>query len=212
MTLLSDKLSLIGLLVILLEVALVVLVVSPEQARGTRVAEQETATAVFGAPLAARARAFAERKFGETFVESGFLARVEGMLVPTDEARSRATGIETLGTDTFGWVRTRLGTLAATLFGAYHRLYLMGLMAMVALALVIGALTDALVERKTALLNSEITNAVFYHSAKGVLFWLLLLPVLIAISPVTIRSTALIVWGVSVPLLLWVGARNVQEM
>ena len=203
MTLLSDKLSLIGLLVILLEVALVVLVVSPEQARRARVAEQETATAVFGAPLAARARAFAERKFGETFVESGFLARVEGMLVPTDEARSRATGIETLGTD---------GTLAATLFGAYHRLYLMGLMAMVALALVIGALTDALVERKTALLNSEITNAVFYHSAKGVLFWLLLLPVLIAISPVTIRSTALIVWGVSVPLLLWVGARNVQEM
>ena len=150
--------------------------------------------------------------FGETIVESGFLARVEGMLVPTDEARSRATGIETLGTDTFGWVRTRLGTLAATLFGAYHRLYLMGLMAMVALALVIGALTDALVERKTALLNSEITNAVFYHSAKGVLFWLLLLPVLIAISPVTIRSTALVVWGVSVPLLLWVGARNVQEM
>ena len=212
MTLLSDKLSLIGLLVILLEVALVVLVVSPEQARSARVAEQETATAVFGAPLAARARAFAERKFGETFVESGFLARVEGMLVPTDEARSRATGIETLGTDTFGWVRTRVGTLAATLFGAYHRLYLMGLMAMVALALVIGALTDALVERKTALLNSEITNAVFYHSAKGVLFWLLLLPVLIAISPVTIRSTALIVWGVSVPLLLWVGARNVQEM
>jgi hypothetical protein len=212
MTLLSDKLSLIGLLVILLEVALVVLVVSPEQVRRARVAEQETATAVFGAPLAARARAFAERKFGETFVESGFLARVEGMLVPTDEARSRATGIETLGTDTFGWVRTRLGTLAATLFGAYHRLYLMGLMAMVALALVIGALTDALVERKTALLNSEITNAVFYHSAKGVLFWLLLLPVLIAISPVTIRSTALIVWGVSVPLLLWVGARNVQEM
>jgi hypothetical protein len=212
MTLLSDKLSLIGLLVILLEVALVVLVVSLEQARRARVAEQETATAVFGAPLAARARAFAERKFGETFVESGFLARVEGMLVPTDEARSRATGIETLGTDTFGWVRTRLGTLAATLFGAYHRLYLMGLMAMVALALVIGALTDALVERKTALLNSEITNAVFYHSAKGVLFWLLLLPVLIAISPVTIRSTALIVWGVSVPLLLWVGARNVQEM
>ena len=212
MTLLSDKLSLIGLLVILLEVALVVLVVSPEQARRARVEEQETATAVFGAPLAARARAFAERKFGETFVESGFLARVEGMLVPTDEARSRATGIETLGTDTFGWVRTRLGTLAATLFGAYHRLYLMGLMAMVALALVIGALTDALVERKTALLNSEITNAVFYHSAKGVLFWLLLLPVLIAISPVTIRSTALIVWGVSVPLLLWVGARNVQEM
>ena len=123
MTLLSDKLSLIGLLVILLEVALVVLVVSPEQARRARVAEQETATAVFGAPLAARARAFAERKFGETFVESGFLARVEGMLVPTDEARSRATGIETLGTDTFGWVRTRLGTLAATLFGAYHRLY-----------------------------------------------------------------------------------------
>ena len=212
MTLLSDKLSLIGLLVILLEVALVVLVVSPEQARSARVAEQETATAVFGAPLAARARAFAERKFGETFVESGFLAQVEGMLVPTDEARSRATGIETLGTDTFGWVRTRVGTLAATLFGAYHRLYLMGLMAMVALALVIGALTDALVERKTALLNSEITNAVFYHSAKGVLFWLLLLPVLIAISPVTIRSTALIVWGVSVPLLLWVGARNVQEM
>ena len=212
MTLLSDKLSLIGLLVILLEVALVVLVVSPEQARRARVAEQETAKAVFGAPLAARARAFAERKFGETFVESGLLARVEGMLVPTDEARSRATGIETLGTDTFGWVRTRLGTLAATLFGAYHRLYLMGLMAMVALALVIGALTDALVERKTALLNSEITNAVFYHSAKGVLFWLLLLPVLIAISPVTIRSTALIVWGVSVPLLLWVGARNVQEM
>ena len=212
MTLLSDKLSLIGLLVILLEVALVVLVVSPEQARSARVAEQETATAVFGAPLAARARAFAERKFGETFVESGFLARVEGMLVPTDEARSRATGIETLGTDTFGWVRTRLGTLAATLFGAYHRLYLMGLMAMVALALVIGALTDALVERKTALLNSEITNAVFYHSAKGVLFWLLLLPVLIAISPVTIRSTALIVWGVSVPLLLWVGAGSVQEM
>ena len=88
----------------------------------------------------------------------------------------------------------------------------MGLMAMVALALVIGALTDALVERKTALLNSEITNAVFYHSAKGVLFWLLLLPVLIAISPVTIRSTALVVWGGSVPLLLWVGARNVQEM
>ena len=60
MTLLSDKLSLIGLLVILLEVALVVLVVSPEQARRARVAEQETATAVFGAPLAARARAFAE--------------------------------------------------------------------------------------------------------------------------------------------------------
>ena len=55
MTLLSDKLSLIGLLVILLEVALVVLVVSPEQARRARVAEQETATAVFGAPLAARA-------------------------------------------------------------------------------------------------------------------------------------------------------------
>ena len=212
MTLLSDNLSLIGLLVILLEVALIVLVVSPEQARRARVAEQETAAAVCGAPRAARAGAFAERKFGETFVESGFRGRVEGMLVPTDEARSRATGIETLGTDTFGWVRTRLGTLAATLFGAYHRLYLMGLMAMVALALVIGALTDALVERKTALLNSEITNAVFYHSAKGVLFWLLLLPVLIAISPVTIRSTALVVWGVSVPLLLWVGARNVQEM
>ena len=55
MTLLSDKLSLIGLLVILLEVALIVLVVSPEQARRARVAEQETATAVFGAPLAARA-------------------------------------------------------------------------------------------------------------------------------------------------------------
>ena len=36
MTLLSDKLSLIGLLVILLEVALVVLVVSPEQARRAR--------------------------------------------------------------------------------------------------------------------------------------------------------------------------------
>ena len=81
MTLLSDKLSLIGLLVILLEVALVVLVVSPEQARRARVAEQETATAVFGAPLAARARAFAARKFGETFVESGFLARVAPVLL-----------------------------------------------------------------------------------------------------------------------------------
>ena len=212
MTLLSDKLSLLGLLVILLEVALVVLVVSPEQARRASLAEQETAIVVFGTPLAARARAFAERKFAETFVESGFLARVESMLVPTDEARRRATGIETLGTATFGWVRTRLRTLAATLFGAYHRLYMMGLMAMVALALMIAALTDALVERKAALLNSEITNAVFYHSAKGVLLWLLLLPVLIAICPVTIRSTALILWGGSLPMLFWVGARNVQEM
>lgn len=212
MTLLSDKLSLIGLLVILLELALIVLVVSPEQARRARVAEQETATVVFGEPLAARARGFAERKFGETFVESGFLARVDGMLVPTEEARRRATGIETLGTDTFGWVRTRLSTLAATLFGAYHRLYMMGLMAMVGLGLVIVCLTDALVERKAALLNSEITNAVFYHSAKGVLFWLLLLPLLIAISPVTIRSAALHIWGASLPMLLWVGARNVQEM
>ena len=54
----------------------------------------------------------------------------------------------------------------------------------------IGALTDALVERKTALLNSEITNAVFYHSAKGVLFWLLLLPVfwLAALAPMSPMS------------------------
>ena len=43
MTLWSDKLSLFGLLVILLEVALVVLVVSPESARNARIAEQQTA-------------------------------------------------------------------------------------------------------------------------------------------------------------------------
>ena len=109
-------------------------------------------------------------------------------------------------------VQQQLQTLAATLFGAYHRLYMMGLMALVGLGMVICALGDALIERKTALLNSEITNAVFYHSAKGALLWLLLLPVLIAISPITIRSTALILWGGSLPLLIWVGARNVQEL
>jgi hypothetical protein len=40
----------------------------------------------------------------------------------------------------------------------------------------------------------------------------LLLPLLITISPVTIGSTVLVLWGVSLPALLWVGARHVQEM
>ena len=60
-----------------------------------------------------------------------------------------------------------------------------------AATLVIACLADALVQRKAALLNSEITNAVFYHGAKRTLFWLLLLPLLITISPVTIGATVL---------------------
>lgn len=212
MTLFSDKLSLLALLVIVLEIALLVLVISPERARAARVAEQQTAVSVFGPRLAAKARSYAERKFGSTFVESGFLERLDRMLIPADEARRRATGIEDLGTDTFVWVRERLATLATTLFGVYHRLYLIGLMASFAAVLALCALADALVGRKAALMNSEITNAVFYHSAKGLLLWLLLLPILLTISPVTIRSTALLLWGCSLPVLLWVGARNVQEM
>jgi hypothetical protein len=212
MTLLSDKLSLLALVVIVLEIALIVLVVSPERARAARIAEQETAVAVYGARLAEKARAYAERAFGETFVESGFLARLEEMLIPDDEARTPATGIEDLGTDTFAWVRERLATLGATLLGVFHRAYLIGLMALFALGLALCALTDALVGRKAALMNSEITNAVFYHGAKGLLLWLLLLPILLTISPITIRTTALLMWGAAVPALLWVGARNVQEM
>ncbi len=212
MTLLSDKLSLLAIVVIVLEIALIVLVVSPERARAARVAEQQTAVEVYGERLAAKARAYAEREFGETFVESGFLDRLDRMLLPDEEARRRATGIEDLGTDTFAWVRERLATLGTTLLGVFHRAYLVGLMGAFALALALCALTDALVGRKAALMNSEITNAVFYHGAKGLLLWLLLLPILLTISPITIRSTALLLWGASVPALLWVGARNVQEM
>jgi hypothetical protein len=206
MTLWSDKLSLFGLLVILIEVALVVLVVSPESARNARIAEQQTALTVFGADLAEQALEFAERHFTEDFVESGFFETLEGMLVPTAEARQRAVGLETFGTEVYEWSKQRIRTLAATLLGVYHRVYLMGLMAAFAVTLVIACLADALV------LNSEITNAVFYHGAKRTLFWLLLLPLLITISPVTIGATVLVLWGVSLPALLWVGARHVQEM
>lgn len=212
MNVLSDKLSLLGVLVILLEVALVMLVVSPETAQEARVAEHETALQVFGEPLAVRAQSFAQRKFQETFVDSGFLGTLHDMLIPTEEQKERSTGLEDFGTDTFVWVAKRLETLAATLLGVYHRLYLVGLMGLFALALGIAAVTDALVMRKAALMNAEITNAVFYHSAKKALVWLLLLPILITISPVTIRSTALLLWGASLPALLWLGARNVQEM
>jgi hypothetical protein len=212
MTLWSDKLSLFGLLVILLEVALVVLVVSPESARNLRMAEQQTALTVFGADLAEQALEFAERHFTEDFVESGFFETLEGMLVPTAEARQRAVGLETFGTEVYEWSKQRIRTLAATLLGVYHRVYLMGLMAAFAVTLVIACLADALVQRKAALLNAAITNAVFYHGAKRTLFWLLLLPLLITISPVTIGATVLVLWGVSLPALLWVGARHVQEM
>jgi hypothetical protein len=212
MTLLSDKLSLLAIVVIVLEIALIVLVVSPERARAARIAEQQTAVAVYGTRLADKARAYAEREFGETFVESGFLSRLEQMLIPDEDARKRATGIEDLGTEPFAWVRERLATLGSTLLGVFHRAYLIGLMGLFATALALCALTDALVDRKAALMNSEITNAVFYHGAKGLLLWLLLLPILLTISPLTIRATALLLWAAAVPALLWVGARNVQEM
>jgi hypothetical protein len=212
MTLWSEKLSLLGLIVIVLEVALVALVVSPESARNARIAEQQTAIEVFGVGLAERARDFAERHFTEDFVESGFFETLEGMLVPRAEARQRAVGLETFGTEVFEWSKQRIRTLAATVFGVYHRVYLMGLMAAFAVTLIIACMADALVQRKAALLNAEITNAVFYHGAKRTLIWLLLLPLLITISPVTIGSTVLVLWGVSLPALLWVGARHVQEM
>jgi hypothetical protein len=89
---------------------------------------------------------------------------------------------------------------------------MIGMTLIITLTLPLAALVDALVIRKIEILNFKTANSVFYHGAKRGLIWLLLLPIFMVISPITITAPFLVTWAAVFPVVVWVGAKNVQEM
>jgi hypothetical protein len=197
--------------IIALEIIITFLISTPESARQVREAEQGYTKAILGETRALRAKGFAENYFKAHWVETGIVNEL-GRLVPTDEARSRATGMEDLLPGLFGWVQKRLEGFWPMVYGAYHRLYVMLFVLLFGIPVLLPALIDGLVERKIAIETNDVAKPVFFHGAKKLLGVMVVMPLVILFLPTTVNATIWFAWLIVLPMVIWVTAKNVQEL
>ena len=200
-------------LVIIVELAIVVLLASPESLSNARDQEHQVAIDMFGPMLAQEAKVFANTAFTSHFIDTGAVAFTEDLFIPTEEQKHRAPELSKFRENpVFQWAKSRIDAVWVLIYGAYHRAYMIGLSVLFTGALIICCLVDALVQRKINIVNNNISNSVYYHGAKRLLALLIFLPLAVAVAPLPITEPALIAWMIILPLTIWVGARNVQEI
>lgn len=72
--------------------------------------------------------AIASETFYDTFIKSGFYARIWHTFIPTeDERRAANDGLENMARHLFRWVDDRLTAVMTLIFQLLERLYLMGM-------------------------------------------------------------------------------------
>lgn len=199
-------------IVILLELLTMFMLASPESALKIREAEHRSTAAMLTDERARRAANFANKHFNAHFVETGIVRNVQAALVPTDEQRARATGLENFVPKLFAWVGDRLQGFWSMLYSAYHRLYVMGFMMVFAAPLVIPALGDAVGERRISIELHDVATPVFFHGAKKVLIVMVLMPLFVLFLPFTVKPAIWFLWLLLLPAAIWVTAKNVQEL
>lgn len=198
--------------ILFLEVVVLFFLATPEYASNARRAEDNSALAIFGEEDAQKAKAFANRYFGNHFIESGFINGTESMLVPTDEQRQRADGMGRIVPGLFTWTQQRLDGFWAMIYGVYHRLALFGITLLVGLATIMSLLIDGLICRRISIDTNEVATPVFFHGAKNAFVALLIAPLFLLLLPFTVNQFVWYTWLVLLPIVIWVTSKNVQEL
>lgn len=198
--------------ILFLQVVLLFALATPENARSAREREAQGVEVVLGERRALRAESFAERNFNRQFVDSGIVARSHEMFVPQSESRDRAGQIGEMTPALFAWVQMRLEGIWSMVYGVYHRASTLGFVGLFAIPVLMLALVDGMVERKTRIMADGVSTPVYYHGAKRAFAALMVAPLFVLMLPVTVSPSIWYGWLVLLPGIVWVSARNVQEL
>lgn len=198
--------------IIFLEVVFILSIASPDFVKEARIQEHKSAIHLMGEKHAGEAVGFASDKFGEHFVNTDLVAGISAALVPTDENKAKATGLEEFVPDLFGWASARLEGFWGMIFGAYHRVYVMAAVGVVCIPMVVVALIDGLVARKVSITLNDVGKPVFFHGAKRAAAAMVLMPLMLLLYPATINQSIWWGWLLVLPAVLWVQTANVQEL
>lgn len=200
------------LALLFLEIVVLFALATPEHARTARVNETQAAIEVFGEERADRALNFAHTQFRRHIEDTNIETRSYQILIPTDTSRERAGRVGEMTPWLFVWVRDRLEGFWSMVLGMYHRAALLGFALLVAVPLIWVSLVDGLVDRKIRIFTDRMSTPVFYHGAKGVFSILVVAPLFILALPFSVSPSIWYVWLLMLPIVIWVSARNVQEL
>ena len=210
---LSDKsLAWLVMAAVFLELVLIFLLATPNTAAGARDIESRNTAEILGKQRAKTASEFASRYFTAHFVDTGLVKNVRAALIPSDEQKARATGMENFLPGLFVWVGVRLEGFWAMIYSSYHRLYVMGFMLMFSLPAILPTLIDGLVERRISIEINDVAKPVFFHGAKKVLTILFVMPLFILFLPIPVSGAIWFGWLILLPTFMWITAKNVQEL
>ena len=205
----------LGWLVVLAVFVLIALMftfATPGSVAAARKVEDAGMIYLLGNNWASRADQFANRHFRAHFVNTGIVGQVQAMLIPTEENKRKATGLENFVPQVFSWAQQRIDGFWGMLHGSYKRLYLMAMMLMFSIPALAPAMIGGLIERRILIEAKDVAKAVYFHGAKRVLFALILAPLFILFWPWAVNSLAWFAWFYLFPVALWVASKNVQEL
>ena len=209
----SDKgFGWIVMALVFLEIITIFMLATPETAAGARDLEDHNTVSILGEDRARKANVFATKYFSRHFIETGFVANVRAALIPTEEKKAKATGMEDLLPGLFKSAAVRLEGLWAMIYNSYHRSYVMVFMLMFIVPVLLPTLVDGLVERRISIETNDVAKAVFFHGAKKILIVLLVMPLFILFLPFPVSGTIWFGWLLMLPIFMWVTAKNVQEL
>jgi len=202
----------IAVLALFLLVVLMFVFATPSAVAKARNTEHASIVQILGEARAYKANLFADRYFGAHFVETGMVAQIQAMFIPTEESKRRATGLENFVPWVFSFAQKRIDGFWGMLYGSYKRLYLMAFMLLFSIPLVFASLVGGLIERRIVIENKDVAKAVYFHGAKNVLSALVLAPLFILFWPWAVDSFAWFAWFALFPMAVWVASKNVQEL
>lgn len=205
----NTSVFLIGMLI--LEVIVLFLIVSPEGAAKAREIESGYVEDVLWEERERRASRFANHYFKKHFIDSGFVEEAKNAVIPRAEAQRRAN-LETFLPQLWIWVEERLQAFWGAMYSVYYRLYIVVFIAPFAAVIAVPAVYDGLMERQRRIAKQGVATAVYFHGAKKVLTVLAIAPLLLLFLPMAISPMIWFVWMAGLPIALWVALSNVQEL
>lgn len=198
-------------LLILLEVIVVSVAVSPEYIAEQRRLEANRLTSVLGNSASRHIELMAHRNYRRFIVESGFKARLVDMVTTSRHERERSVGIEDLDGFFKNSVESRLGAVFETLKSVFLRLELMFTILPFVLPLMVAFTIDGWMSRSIMKAGFESANPVLYHFSKNVLVVLIFTPIIIALFPASVAVYLSFLWAFAFPFFIWQVTSNVQH-
>lgn len=209
----ENKISLIFILLIVVELVFMIAIADPDDISSIRYKENNFVISVFGRELADKAMYFSVSNFQKHFIDSGVQENVTTVLrLDRKEDDERENNVHMMPPGIMQWMSVRAGALWSIIFGIYHRSYIIVMSIGFFMPIFICCAVDSLVMRRINIDNKELSNAVFYHGAKKSLYLCVITPILFSLSPFSIHPLAVFCWLMIFSFSVWMSLKNVQEL